>query len=190
MLNNNLPLTGFEASLEKFTQLCGHLAPHWDAYQLESHVQKQGSEVLRQIIQDQLIKVTLSAQAQAPTAKRLHKRQLQTLFGKVYVKRPALSQYGQSSQRPLDSELNLPTSSYSFLLQKTICHKVADLSYDSAAEQLLPLFPGHIPKRQALECVEGSMVDFEAFYAQSLTPELKSEEYLVMSFDGNTKHRN
>src|SRR3990167_5527531 len=184
MLNNNLPLTGFEASIEKFTQLCSHLEPQWDVYQLESHVQKQGSEVLRQIIQDQLNKVSQRAQAQTPAAKRLHKRQLQTLFGKVCVKRPALSQYGQSSQHPLDSELNLPTSSYSFLLQKTICHKVADLSYDSASEQLLPLYPGHIPKRQALECVEGAMVDFEAFYAQSLAPELKSEEYLVMSFDG------
>lgn len=184
MLNNNLPLTGFEASIEKFTQLCSHLEPQWDAYQLESHVQTQGPEVLRQIIQDQLNKVTLSAQAQTPAAKRLHKRQLQTLFGKVCVKRPALSQYGQSSQHPLDSELNLPTSSYSFLLQKTICHKIADLSYDSASEQLLPLYPGHIPKRQALECVEGAMVDFEAFYAQSLAPELKSDESLVMSFDG------
>ena len=184
MLNNNLPLTGFEASFEKFTQLCGHLNPDWDADQLESYVQRRGPAVLLQIIQDQLNKMSQRARAQTPAAKRLHQRQLQTLFGKVCVKRPALRQCGQNSQHPLDSELNLPTSSYSFLLQKTICHQVAELSYDSAAAQLLPLYPGQIPKRQALECIERAMVDFEAFYAQSLAPPLKFEEYLVMSFDG------
>jgi len=92
---------------------------------------------------------------------------LETLFGRVQIKRKAYSASGHRSLYPLDKELNLPQSKYSYGLQEYICSEAGLRSFDETLREMNAVVAGHVPKRQAEQIVAAASQDFEDYYAQS-----------------------
>jgi hypothetical protein len=150
---------------------------------IEETAYRLGWEVLRQAIEDKLQKVAHHARRKLAQRHRFQKRLLETRVGTVTALCPALLQPGSVSLRPLDAVLNLPREKYSFPFQKLLCQEIGHRAYDEALESLEKQWPGHIPKRQALEIICRRAQDFEAFYR--LPTEPTQAPLLVGSLDGS-----
>ena len=116
-------------------------------------------------------------------AGRSHERKLESVFGRVSVKRISYGKKGEKSIHPLDVELNLPPEKYSHGLQKVASIEAARGSYDEALEAVKRYTSGHMPKRQVEELMKKSVCDFEAFYAQPVFVQVMSAVLLVLSLD-------
>lgn len=142
--------------------------------QAEDLIQRQGREVLRQLLQGWLesrgagdVGPVLAGQdgVQRPQ-RRLHSRRLESLFGTVQVERLGYSTSGQESLHPLDAELNLPKELYSHALRKKVAVEAARSSFEEVVEAITEHTGAQVPKRQAEELCQRAAQDFEAFYAQ------------------------
>jgi hypothetical protein len=110
---------------------------------------------------------------------------LETLFGRVQVRRVGYSARGEGSLYPLDAVLNLPPDAYSDGLRRRVAEEVAKVSFEEAVRSVARTCAGQVPKRQGEELAVKIAQDVEAFYAtrQAPAPET-SEVVLVMSVDG------
>lgn len=167
-----------------------------DHSDLESLVEKEGRELLRQLLQAHLelradAKVTgpvVGADGIERTHHREGERRLETLLGAVYVARPGFGARDKATLFPLDADLNLPKELYSFGIRRRGAEAAARGSFEEAVKLLRETSGAQVPKRQLEELVIRAAVDFEGFYAGRryswLAKAKDAGELLVLTFDG------
>ena len=112
-------------------------------------------------------------------------RDYQSIFGKISISRACYWSKGQHEIYPLDAELNLPQTEYSYVLQEWGAALGAEQPYDKAAHFLknivgIPLWASSIETM-----VRKSSVDVEKFYEERPKPAIETEkEILVATIDG------
>lgn len=107
----------------------------------------------------------VGADGLARTHRRSRGRDLVCVFGLVNVVRVALGGRGMDSLAPMDAELNLPNTRYSFGLERRVVEEVIRGSFDDATEAVARTTGVQVPKRQAEETVRRAAEDFDLFYA-------------------------
>ncbi len=161
--------------------------------ELETLIEKQGREVLRKLLEEQLALREGGQAAEAVvgedgverTHKRRRARRLVTTLGEIEVTRVGYGQRDVDSRFVLDATLNLPPESYSLGLRRKLAYEAAKGSFDDAIEAVQHATGVLIPKRQAEELVRRMAIDFDAFYA-AREPAANEEtgELLILSTDG------
>lgn len=193
----------FSAAREQFeklaTKLAGAEAMAMTHSDLESLIERDGREVLRQLLQDHLhLRAEADARKQVPkvegadgvarTQHRVHERTLLTVFGSVGIARTAYVAPGSASLHPLDGQLNLPEEMYSHHIRKRLAEEVARGSYDEATAALERNTGVIVPKRQAEQLAARAAQDFDAFYtarrAASAVQEANTGKLVVVTSDG------
>lgn len=164
---------------------------------LEEGLRERGNEILRAAYQghiDQRHRREREALRVAPpdgVEVRTRKRALETLFGRVQVRRAALAPRrvrpraatappprrgvrltgaARDAAMPADGRLALPRRLYSAPLQEQAMLNVVGASYAHVGEVIDRQTAGHIPHRPLLQLVQGGAVDVDAFYAQRSHP--------------------
>jgi hypothetical protein len=188
---------GFATSRMRFEQLVDELSADESMQmthaELEVLIQKDGTEVLRQLLQEHL---ELRAQSRAArpmvgsddrerTHVRERARRLVTIFGPVTVSRLAYGARDMESLFPLDAQLNLPMETYSFGLRRKVAREAAKSSFSEVVEAVSEGTGVQVPKRQVEELVRRAAVDFDEFY-ESRKPAAneRTGPVLVMTTDG------
>lgn len=175
-------------------RLCSPEARKMTHSEIETLIEVQGRELLRQLFQSHLdLRSPGSVEGVAVTGRdglertegRGRERGLKTVFGRVEVRRTGYSAKEAPSLFPLDADLNLPPELYSFGVQKRVAADAAKVSVDDVVGRMKQTTGAPVPKRQAEELVAQAAQDFDVFYALSArgaTPEGTSD-LLVLSFD-------
>lgn len=182
----------FQALLE---QLGGEETTEMEHGEVEAFLESEGRELLRRLLQGHLaLRASGEPRWEAIEGSdgvvRTHHRRdcqsrLETVFGRVQVRRRGYSARGQGSLYPLDAALNLPPDAYSDGLRRRVAEEVAKVSFEEAVRGVERSTGGHVPKRQGEELAVKVSQDFEAFYAtRQAQEEERSEALLVMSADG------
>lgn len=159
---------------------------------LETYVAQQGREYERRLMQAHL---ELRAAKERPVevrgsdgVQRSHRRRssrpLLTVFGRVEVERLAYQAPDVEGLHPMDAELNLPEELYSHGVRRKAAEAAARCSYDDVVDDLAAHTGAPVPKRQVEELAVRAAQDFDAFYEQCTNAPEKSEDLLVMGFDG------
>src|SRR5438445_186970 len=163
---------------------------------LESLLEQQGRELMRQLLQAHLdwradaksTKPVVGADGVERTHQRSGTRDLETLLGTVQVTRHGLGARGRETLFPLDAELNLPTERYSFGVRR----RAAEEATKGACDEVVKILGTHasaaVAKRQVEEVVRRSAQDFDSFYLERRlawpTETRPSSNILVLTFDG------
>jgi hypothetical protein len=189
----------FSRSDETFNGLKGYLESQevlrMEHGELERMLAQKGADLIRQLLQDHVDlrgpgKAIEEVRDQDDTPRpqaRLQSRQLETLFGTVYVDRLGYGAPGMESLHPKDAALNLTPDHYSMGVRRRVAEEAARGSFEEAVEQIQRTTAAHVPKRQAEELAIRAAVDFEAFYQERRQTALVREpagKILVISFDG------
>ncbi len=167
-------------------------APHSD---IESYVQTEGREVLRQLLQGHL---DLRAERERPvpvrgsdgiarTYRRESHRPLGSILGPVLVWRLAYQAPKVDGLHPMDASLNLPPTLYSHGVCRFIAEHAARMSFDDVVHEVEISTGASVAKRQAEEIAVHAAIDFEAFYAKRRSGKEMDEattDFLVLTFDG------
>lgn len=174
----------------------------WRHEQTEQYIHKQGQELCRLLLQGALDCRSRNEQRRGSVTgednvvraqfRNACGRKLISMFGEVVFHRHGYRSGDANSRFPLDAELNLPKTKYTYGLQESVSLAVSKTAFDSALEGLSGVLGGAIPKRQAEELVAQASCDFEAFYAQrAITAVCDADTVLVMTQDGkgiNMRH--
>lgn len=196
---NSTEISFFSDAQEQLDSLISQLESrdyaHKDHGDIEQHIQEQGNEILRCLLQGYLDQkssreiqkthVNSSSGEALTNVRKDSKRKLTTLFGNVNVTRKSYGKSKSKSVFPMDAELNLPEDQYSDGLRKRLSKEVIKNSFDNAIESIEETTGGSIPKRQSLEVVRNVAQDFESYYDQQRfsKPE-EGDGLLVLTFDG------
>lgn len=164
--------------------------------ELERLLDKEGTELLRQLLQDHL-DLRGPGEASAPvvgsggitmTYARPRERRLKTLFGTVTASRLGYSGHGEESLFPRDAELNLPVEVYSHGVQRRAAEEVTKASFEQAVATIASTTGTSVPKRQMEELAGCAAVDFDGFYeirsTDSRREAARSGAILALSTDG------
>ena len=168
---------------------------HFDHGQIEQHINKEGVELMRHLLQGWLnMKADCESRHSGVTAangenlnhvKSQTSRTLTSLFGKVRVSRHSYSQRQQTSVFPFDAELNLAKDQYSDGLRYRIAKEAIRGSFDDTVETIRGTTGGHVPKRQSQKLVKDIAQDFESYYqSPDAAKAEETQDLLVLSFDG------
>lgn len=189
----------YEARMEfedLIEQLLSPVAAELTHSQAEDLIERQGREVLRQLLQGWLesrgvgdIGPAIEGRDGVQRPQRhLHSRTLESLFGTVQVERLGYGTPGQESLHPLDAELNLPKELYSHALRKKVAVEAARSSFEEVVEAITEHTGAQVPKRQAEELCQRAAQDFDAFYtqrrAQPQEPQADAGSIVVLTTDG------
>lgn len=123
------------------------------------------------------------------TVAHTHRRQqlchLTTQFGDIAIERTAYHARGRESFRPLDSELSLPESSFSYPVQRALARLSTQGPFDEARGNVKDFFGTTISKSTAESLARDVAVDFDLFYEQrTIPPPEKTASILVGCVDG------
>lgn len=118
-----------------------------------------------------------------------HRRQqlchLTTQFGDIAIERTGYHAPGHESLRPLDLDLALPESSFSYPVQRAVVRLCAQGPFDEARETFEDFTGTPISKCSAESLARDTAVDFDAFYEQrTLPPPQETASILVGCVDG------
>jgi hypothetical protein len=190
----------FAASSRVFAELTSRLSSretlemtHGD---LERLLDKDGRELIRQLLQDHLdYRGTGEVRGDVVGARdvhrphsRLRERKLATIFGTVTVRRTGYSAHDAETMFPRDAELNLPPELYSHGVQRRAADEVIKTSFDQAVAAIASTTGAEVPKRQLEELAGRAAEDFDAFYegrsAAAVREAAKTGEILALSSDG------
>ena len=163
--------------------------------ELERELETKGRELMRLLLQEHLDRrgpgeceqAVVGVDGVERTRKRSHKRNLETVFGAVAVRRAGYGREGVESLHPMDAELNLPGELYSLELRRRAAEEAAKSSFDETRESIDKTTGGHVPKRQLEELVKRAAADFDSFYeTRRREPDKDGEtgSVLVISVDG------
>jgi hypothetical protein len=166
-----------------------------DHAELEKQLDVRGREVHRLLFQGRLDRMFADEaeriRLRPPTgAVRVRDRELETIFGRVKVRRHGVRRRWASSSRfALDERLRLPQEMYSLGLRRRVAEEPRSQSWDRAVERVRATTGGHVPKRQAEQLVARAAQDFESFYAARRQGEAANDmadsgTLLVLSCDG------
>jgi hypothetical protein len=190
-------IDAFAASRERFETMVSFLhaeqAGALEHAELETRLDTQGRELLRQLLQDHLdlraereqrLPAVLDAGAVAHRSVEAgHQRGLHTIFGELEVRRLAYRAGGAVNLYPADAVLYLPTERHSHGLRRLAAVEASRGSYDTV-EAIERASGQHLGKRQVEGLAARAAVDFDAFYATGKQPAGASEDTLVLSCDG------
>lgn len=162
---------------------------------LERELEKQGRELMRQLLQDHLDargpgKATAAVQGADGAQRvqvRLQQRCLETVFGTVEIQRAGYTHEGASSLHPLDAALNLPPERYSHQLRRRVAEEGAKNSFDEVVLSIQSNTGAAVPKRQIEQLATRAAQDFDAFYQRRHDQALAQQapgSVLVLSADG------
>lgn len=163
-------------SLERW--LCSDAAHHVGLAGIEREAERRGRVLLLHLLQAHIdargtgdlgpaLQVTWPGAApMLYTRKRLHTRQLITLFGTVTLTRMGYGRPGQPSLHPLDAALQLPARMYSYEIQRRLVRAAIQGPFDEALGMLADTTGITVPKRSVEQIVLDAAIDFESFYAQ------------------------
>jgi hypothetical protein len=145
---------------------------------VEDEVVSRGREALRLLLQEHIDKraeaesVEDAVQIKGVNGQVLlshhliRTRKQRTTLGPVAVERVGYGYPGESTVFPLDENLQLPALIYSYPLQKHLVRGAVRGPFQEAVSTVEEYTGEKVPKRSVESLLEGSAVDFEAFYAQ------------------------
>jgi hypothetical protein len=184
----------------EFFKLIGELESNqcqaMDLSDLEQKLNHDGREILRLMLQSHInhrglgeIDDTLEG---SDKVIRNHTRQgtrkIKSLFGVVETKRLSYGNRGAESLFPKDSHMNLPTTSFSYELQKRAVQEVIKGSYDNAVESIFYTTGQAIPKQQIEHIAIHAANNFDNFYQQQISDDkskaTKNCPLLILTADG------
>lgn len=193
-------ICGFAVAEASYTALVGRLQADETARmshsELESMLEKEGREVLRQLLQAHLdrraeakaVEPVVGADGDVRSHHRSGGRQLETLLGTVRVERDGHGARGKETLFPLDADLNLPKEKFSFGIRRRAAEEAAKGSFDEVVTVLEKHTGAAVAKRQAEEVVQRAAQDFDSFYlARRVEWQAGSADagkILVQTFDG------
>ena len=181
-----------EAFENMVTRLNSDEVRKFDHAQVERLVEREGREVLRQLVQDHLdvrgdgaaSEVVEGEDGVARTHRRLRSRPLRTLFGPVTLTRQCYGARGHDGRAPADAQLNMPMGTYSLGVRRRAATEAGKVSFDAVVESLATTTGAPVPKRQAEELAQRAAMDFEAFYEQRKpATTASSADILVLTTD-------
>jgi hypothetical protein len=162
--------------------------------QVEEFLHKEGCEVLRLLLQgfldgvskhEVVREVVIDAKKTELTHKRAKcNKNIESVFGRVCLKRLGYSLPGSSQLCPLDAQLNLPDETYSDGMRKHVALEVVKGSYEQSIKSVCRTSGGQISKFQAQELTARAAKDFERFYKQSSVPVAEPSSLLILTLDG------
>lgn len=162
--------------------------------ELESRLQIDGRELLRQLLQDHLElraerEVRLEEVVGADHVRRGnveegHTRALRTVFGEVTVTRKAYRKPDHANLHPLDGALNLPAEKHSHGLRQLAAIESARGSFEAATDALERVTGRALGKKQLRLLVQRAALDFDAFYDQRPRHLSIASDLVVLSCDG------
>ncbi|MCP3941666.1 MAG: ISKra4 family transposase [Desulfobacteraceae bacterium] len=162
----------------------------------ESLLHTEGTELLRRMLQGHFdarglgnIGPVIQGSDEVERSRGQEKnRKLESIFGRVNVKRLAYSAKGSDSLFPKDAQLNLPGDIYSHELRRKVAREAAKDSFDEVCATIEEYTGAHVPKRQAEELAKRAAADFDAFYERRkcTDPEQAGQtgRILVLTADG------
>jgi hypothetical protein len=188
----------FAASRALFDTTLGFLdgaqAAGLEHAELETELEAQGRQLLRQLMQDhlelrtlreqRLPKVLDAQQVARGSVETGHTRALTTVFGEVTVTRLAYRRRGHANLYPADAALNLPIEKHSHGLRRLAALEAARGSYDDTAGAIERATGVRLGKRQAEALAGRAAADVEDFYARRRPQPGAGREVLVLSVDG------
>ncbi len=190
-------MTEFTASQSQFdtivSWLSGPDASGLTHSQLEDHLDAQGRELLRLLLQDHLdlrahdeprLAEVADASGVARTTSEPSRRRLATVFGQVVVGRLAYRATGQANLHPADATLNLPAEKHSHGLRRLAAVEASRGSFDDASDAIARTTGTPLGKRQTEQLAHRAAVDFDSFYATRTPTVWEPDDVLVISVDG------
>lgn len=149
---------------------------------LQAHIQARGQGDCGEAIE---VQGKEGAGPRLFTHRREHVRHLQTVFGEVQVARTGYSSPGALSIHPLDEELQMPSRSHSYELQRREVKAAVQGPFDEVVERVEDATGVRLPKRSVEQIVQEAAKDFDAFYAQrqAVDPQ-QSGPIVVAAVDG------
>lgn len=161
---------------------------------LEELVEREGREVLRQLLQDHVslrsaTEPRLEAVEGSDEVDRTHVRSrgrpLETVFGTVSIGRWVYSARNHDSLMPLDAQLNLPIELHSHGVRRRAAEEAAKMSFDEVVRSFSSNTGANIAKRQVEELVRRAAVDFDDFYLKAVVAmPVMPDDILVITVDG------
>ncbi len=191
-------VAAFASSREQFESLVSFLdgtdAGGLSHAELEERLDRDGRELLRQLLDDHLALRALREQRlenvrgdEGVLRGRVetgHVRALETVFGTVTVQRLAYRAPGVGNLHPADAALNLPIERHSHGLRKLAALEAPRGSFDDAVGAICRQTGQRLGKRQVEELAGLAAMDFEDFYAARRPASAKPGDLLVISADG------
>lgn len=165
-------------------------------YNVEEHVSLSSRELIRNLLQgyiDRVVATDLGPEVVTLDDKRLtHKRKIirkiLTRYGEVSIERTGYSSRHHEALFPHDATLNLPSSRYSYCLQKFVAKESSKGSFDCVIDAVKELFGIKLGKQQAIKIAQQCSQYFDAFYAEPTTddeeaPSKKQRHLLILTTD-------
>ena len=193
----------FQQAHEQYHQLINTLSEQesqsWEHGELESYLNKEGTELLRRLLQGHLdlryaeeeyqTEVEGADGEQRPHRRKKTQRKLETLFGEVIVTRVGYStqQPEVSALYPADGKLNLPPDKYSDGLRRRVALEASKVSFAETSQTIATTTGGAVGQRQCEEVSVKVAHDFEEFYAQRSFAQAavsNDNDLLVVTTDG------
>jgi hypothetical protein len=190
------PASGIEAfsEFERFLESAANT--HVSLGEVERESDRRGREMVRLMLQAHLDErgdgdvgeAILLPDGKAPLRlayKRIRSRQILTVFGELTLTRAGYGAPGERTVYPLDQQLQLPGRTYSYEYQRRLMRAVVCSPFDEAIAFIAELTGVSVPKRAAEQLVREAAVDFEVFYAERTTADVKPArgEILVAAID-------
>ncbi|MFO0669481.1 MAG: hypothetical protein U0235_07635 [Polyangiaceae bacterium] len=107
-----------------------------------------------------------------------------SLVGKVDVARIAYQERDVAGLHPMDAALNLPPELYSHAVRRRAAEHAAAASFEEVSASLRATTGAAVGKRQAEELAARAAQDFDEFYATRKMTVEKTNDLLVLTFDG------
>ena len=188
----------FAASRQRFEALVdfvgGEDARALSHAELETRLQADGRELLRQLYQDHLdlragrevrvAEVVGSEGIARPRVEAHHHRALETVFGEVDVERLAYRQPGAPNLHPADARLNLPAERHSHGLRRLAAIESTRGSFDDAVDAIERATGQRVAKRQVEQLTAKAAGDVKSFYDAIERRPADDDDVLVISVDG------
>ena len=162
--------------------------------ELESRLDVDGRELLRQLYQDHLdlraVHETRADQVRDASnelhrvVEPGHERPLTTIFGPVKLTRLAYRAKERENLHLADAQLNLPEEIHSHGLRELAAIEGSRGSYEEAQAAVERATGVELGKRQAEELARRAAKDFESFYAEVKPEPAADTDALVLSCDG------
>ena len=160
--------------------------------EVEQWLSVEGNELLRRLYQayfdqqseqEPMESSVEGAEGIVRTHRRVRRKQLSTLFGKIAYHRIGYSQTSAPALYPLDRELSIGPTRYSDGLRYRVAEECSKNSFDDCVASIDSTTGGHVPKRQCEQLVAQTAQDFEAYYRANRTEEKSSSNLLVLTTD-------
>jgi len=107
-----------------------------------------------------------------------------TIFGEIKINREYYHKALEGSVFPLDSQINLPDRTYSYLLERFSMGVALNDSYDESKKYINELFGINLPSSSIQKMSEKSSRYFEEFYKEKKIDSTRAGEVIVVSGDG------